>query len=47
MLPMIQQADELQQHLAKNENIAVTLGQISYWIDKCLRGKLSEQKSDQ
>ncbi len=46
MLPMIQEADELQGQV-NDDKIAVTLGQTSYWIDKCLRNKLSEQKSDQ
>jgi len=46
MLPMIQEADELQGQV-NDDKIAVALGQISYWIDKCLRNKLSEQKSDQ
>ena len=46
MLPMIQEADELQGQV-NDDKIAVVLGQISYWIDKCLRNKLSEQKSDQ
>jgi len=46
MLPMIQEADELQGQV-NDDKIAVALGQTSYWIDKCLRNKLSEQKSDQ
>jgi hypothetical protein len=46
MLPMIQEADELQGQV-NDDKIAVVLGQTSYWIDKCLRNKLSEQKSDQ
>jgi hypothetical protein len=46
MLPMIQEADELQGQV-NDDKIAVALGQISYWIDKCLRNKLSEQKSEQ
>ena len=45
---MIDQTTNFQQRLNQNESkIGVTLGEISFMIDNCLRNRLTEQKSDQ
>ena len=47
MLPMIEQADELQwdvQMTGKNLEIAANLGEISELIFKCIRNKLYDEK---